>query len=75
MEIDPDEFYNVTPDSSYFEWDDLKSGGVYYRRMIQRFSRRLVHQQPAFTYEWIGCTAAQVPTEIEQQLSMLLVAQ
>jgi hypothetical protein len=69
VEIDPDEFYNVTPD--YFEWDDLKSGGVY-RRMIQRFSRRLVNQQPAFTYEWIGCTAAQVLTEIEQQLSMLV---
>ena len=69
VEIDPDEFYNVTPD--YFEWDDLKSGGVY-RRMIQRFSRRLVNEQPAFTYEWIGCTAAQVLTEIEQQLSMLV---
>ena len=26
LEIDPDEFYNETPD--YFEWDDLKSGGV-----------------------------------------------
>jgi hypothetical protein len=54
VEIDPDEFYNVTPD--YFEWDDLKSGGVY-RRMIQRFSRRLVNQQPAFTYEWIEARA------------------
>jgi hypothetical protein len=69
VELVPDEFYNVTPD--YFEWDDQKSGGVY-RRMIQRFSRRLVNQQPALTYEWIGCTAAQVLTEIEQQLSMLV---
>jgi hypothetical protein len=69
LEIDPDEFYNETPD--YFEWDDLKSGGVY-RRMIQRFSRRSVNQQPAFTYEWIGCTAAQILSEIEQQLSMLV---
>ena len=64
VELGPDEFYNVTPD--YFECDDLKSGGVY-RRMIQRFSRRLVNQQPAFTYEWIGWTAAQVLTEIEQR--------
>jgi hypothetical protein len=64
VELGPDELYNVTPD--YFEWDDQKSGGVY-RRMIQRFSRRLVNQQPALTYEWIGCTAAQVLTEIEQR--------
>ena len=68
VELGPDELYNVT---DYFEWDDQKSGGVY-RRMIQRFSRRLVNQQPALTYEWIGCTAAQVLTEIEQQLSMLV---
>ena len=63
-ELGPDEFYNVTPD--YFEWDDQKSGGIY-RRMIQRFSRRLANQQPAFTDEWIDCTAAQVLTEIEQR--------
>jgi hypothetical protein len=68
VELGPDELYNVT---DYFEWDDQKSGGIY-RRMIQRFSRRLVNQQPALTYEWIGCTAAQVLTEIEQQLSMLV---
>ena len=76
VELGPDELYNVT---DYFEWDDQKSGGIY-RRMIQRFSRRLVIQQLAFTYEleWIGCTAAQVLTEIiiiimiEQQLSMLV---
>ena len=43
VELGQDEFYNVTPD--YFEWDDQKSGGVY-RRMIQRFSRRLVNEQP-----------------------------
>jgi hypothetical protein len=64
VELVPDELYNVTPD--YFEWDDQKSGDVY-RRMIQRFSRRLVNEQPAFTYEWIDCTAAQVLTDIEQR--------
>jgi hypothetical protein len=64
LELGQDEFYNVTLD--FFEWDDQKSGGNY-RRMIQRFSRRLVNQQPAFTDEWIDCTAAHVLTEIEQR--------
>ena len=59
----------MAPD--YFEWDYQKSGGVS-RRVIRRITRPLVNQQPALTYEWIGCTAAQVLTEIEQQLSMLV---
>jgi hypothetical protein len=32
----------------------------------------MVLQLPAPTYEWLGCTAAQLLAELEQQLSMLV---
>ena len=69
VELGPDQFYDASP--RYFEWDDRMSGGVY-RRMIQRFSRRLVERLPPPVYAWVGCTAAQVLAEIEQQLSLLV---
>jgi hypothetical protein len=61
-ELPPDLFYTVTP--GYFE--DI------FRRMIQRYSRQLVHGPPALPYAWLGCGAAQVLAEVEQQLSMLV---
>ncbi len=73
VELPPDLFYSVTP--SYFEWDDRQSGIVFediYRRMIQRYSRQLVHGPPALPYAWLGCDAAQVLAAVEQQLSMLV---
>ena len=69
VELEPDQFYSVSP--PYFAWDERMSGGAY-RRMIQRFSRRLVSQLPPPLYAWLGCTAAQVLAEIEQQLSLLV---
>ena len=69
VELEPDQFYSVSP--QYFAWDERMSGGAY-RRMIQRFSRRLVSQLPPPLYAWLGCTAAQVLAEIEQQLSLLV---
>jgi hypothetical protein len=72
-ELPPDLFYTVTP--GYFVWNDRRSGVVFediFRRMIQRYSRRLVHGPPALPYAWLGCGAAQVLAEVEQQLSMLV---
>ena len=68
-ELPRDQYYDVTPD--YFGWDDRTSGGVF-RRMIQRSCRRWVNQLPALTYGWLGCTAAQLLAELEQQLSLLV---
>jgi hypothetical protein len=69
VELPRDQFYSTAPD--YFAWDDRLTGGIH-RRMIQRSSRRMVLQLPAPTYEWLGCTAAQLLAELEQQLSMLV---
>jgi hypothetical protein len=72
-ELPPDLFYTVTP--GYFVWNDRRSGVIFediFRRMIQRYSRRLVHGPPALPYAWLGCGAAQVLAEVEQQLSMLV---
>ena len=69
VELPRDQFYSATPD--YFAWDDRLTGGVH-RRMIQRSSRQMALRLPAPTYAWLGCTAAQLLAELEQQLSMLV---
>jgi hypothetical protein len=69
VELPWDQFYGATPD--YFAWDDRLTDGIY-RRLIQRSSRQMVNQLPTPTYEWLGCTAAQLLAELEQQLSMLV---
>ena len=66
LELPRDQFYSVPP--AYFDWD----GSGIYRRMIQRCSRRWVHQLPTRTYEFLGCTAAQLLAELEQPLSLLV---
>ena len=69
VELPRDQFYTVTPD--YFAWDDQLTGGIY-RRMLQRSARQMALQLSARTYAWLGCTAAQLLAELEQQLSMLV---
>jgi hypothetical protein len=73
VELPPDRFYDVAP--SYFTWGDRRSGDIYediFRRMIQRYSRELVNGPPAVPLAWLDCDAAQVLSEVEQQLSMLV---